>query len=410
VIFNFLYFFFMEETELKRGHKSSFKGRLLAFLIFSSLIICCFAFVVFTVLGGYAKKYICQTVLQGSYIWEKVECSTSTTPGLPYTDQQNQGQTSNNNSSGNNDSIVIGIVDKVSPAVVGIGIKDLNNKASLIGTGFLVSADGLIVTNRHVVEQGTYNYYVSFLGQDTSIDLKNTDITLDPVNDIALIMIPKAKIPANVTPVILGDSALVKQGQSVIAIGNPLGKFPGTVTKGIVSGLGREVTVAQGVWSFQNEVYEDVIQTDAAINPGNSGGPLLNMKGEAIGINFATTDGAANISFALPINRVRSRINEFEANGKFIVPFVGVEYRTRMIFVKGQSIIGAEVMSVVAASPAQTAGIKQGDVIVQFNAKDLSEASLFSLIQNSRIGDKISLVIIRNGTQMELEVTIGEKS
>jgi S1-C subfamily serine protease len=234
-------------------------------------------------------------------------------------------------------------------------------------------------------------------------------IFLDPVNDIALIKIESSNVPSTAKILNVGNSDELKLGQTVIAIGNPLGTYTGSITKGIISGLNREVNISQGFFSTQSEVYEDVIQTDAAINPGNSGGPLLNLNAQVIGVNFATVDGASNLSFALPINRIQDRISELEEFGKFKIPYLGVEYRTRLVFFKGQSIVGAEIINVVNNSPAALAGINIGDIVIEFDTTDLSEKTLSALIQEHEIGSTVQVIIIRNRVEQEIKVTIGER-
>jgi serine protease Do len=301
------------------------------------------------------------------------------------------------------------IVDEIAGGVVGIGVAGDNfNTDSIIGTGFLVSSEGVIVTNRHVVEEAM-DYFISFKDQEQTVQIDQDAIFLDPVNDIALIKIDADKIPSTAKILRIGDSNEIKLGQTVIAIGNPLGKYTGSITKGIISGLNREVEISQGFFQTQKEIYEDVIQTDAAINPGNSGGPLLNMKAEVIGINFATVDGASNLSFAIPINRIKARLNELLEFGKFKIPYLGVEFRTRLVYFKGQSIIGAEVVNVLENSPAQLGGIKLGDIIIEFNGKDLQDKTLATMIQEQEIGSEVSVIVIRDRTEKELTIKIGER-
>jgi S1-C subfamily serine protease len=244
----------------------------------------------------------------------------------------------------------------------------------------------------------------------SSVNIDKQNIFRDPVNDIALIKIDPIKLPSNLSPIPLGDSDNIKLGQTVIAIGNPLGKYTGTVTKGIISGLNREVAITQGFFSSQSETYDDVIQTDAAINPGNSGGPLINSIGEVIGINFATIEGASNLSFALPINRIKQRVTELDKNGKFSIPYMGIEYRSRLIIdSNGESIVGAEITNIITNSPAQKSEFKKGDIIIKFDGKDLNSKTLQSLIQTSTIGSNIDVVIIRDKIKQTIVVTIEER-
>lgn len=404
----------MDNTETKKEEKivkaKSKKSFFLKFLIF--LVLCCLitSVVLFFFLGGYAKRLGCGLVLEDSYLFNLGKCDIASN-----TDQLNVGDDaqSNNNSTQNlkdEGQVVAGVVAEVDNGIVGISTQEDNlSENSVIGTGFLVSDKGVIVTNRHVVSNENIKYFISFKDQKTLIEVKSDQIFRDPVNDVALIKINGSEIPEGTKVLSIGDSDKIKLGETVIAIGNPLGEFTGSVTKGIISGLQREVSISQGFFSTQSEVYQDVIQTDAAINPGNSGGPLLNINGEVIGINFATIDGASNLSFALPINRIKSRLSELEAFGKFKVPFLGVEYRTRLVYFKDQSLVGAQIINVVEGSPAKNAGIMVGDVVIEFAGEDLSQKQLASLIQTKKIGEQVSIIVVRERLEKEIIVTIGEK-
>ncbi len=398
------------KKEEKTGKSKSKKGFFFKFLFF--LVFCCLitSLVLFFFLGGYAKKLGCGIVLKDSYLFNLGKCDI-----VSNTDQVggSKDAQSNNNSAQNlkeEGQVVASVVAEVGSGIVGISTQEDNlSENSIIGTGFLVSNNGVIVTNRHVVSNENIKYFVSFKDQKTLIEVKSDQIFRDPVNDVALIKIDGSKIPEGTKVLSIGDSDKIKLGETVIAIGNPLGEFTGSVTKGIISGLQREVSISQGFFSTQSEVYQDVIQTDAAINPGNSGGPLLNINGEVIGINFATIGGASNLSFALPINRIKSRLQELETFGKFKVPFLGVEYRTRLVYFKDQSLVGAQIINVVEGSPAQNAGIMVGDVVIEFDGEDLSQKQLASLIQTRNIGGKVSIIVIREKAEKEIIVTIGEK-
>lgn len=404
----------MDNTETKKEEKivkaKSKKSFFLKFLIF--LVLCCLitSVVLFFFLGGYAKRLGCGLVFEDSYLFNLGKCDIASN-----TDQLNVGDDaqSNNNSTQNlkdEGQVVAGVVAEVDNGIVGISTQEDNlSENSVIGTGFLVSDKGVIVTNRHVVSNENIKYFISFKDQKTLIEVKSDQIFRDPVNDVALIKINGSEIPEGTKVLSIGDSDKIKLGETVIAIGNPLGEFTGSVTKGIISGLQREVSISQGFFSTQSEVYQDVIQTDAAINPGNSGGPLLNINGEVIGINFATIDGASNLSFALPINRIKSRLSELEAFGKFKVPFLGVEYRTRLVYFKDQSLVGAQIINVVEGSPAKNAGIMVGDVVIEFAGEDLSQKQLASLIQTKKIGEQVSIIVVRERLEKEIIVTIGEK-
>ncbi|MBI3573064.1 MAG: trypsin-like peptidase domain-containing protein, partial [Candidatus Kerfeldbacteria bacterium] len=185
------------------------------------------------------------------------------------------------------------------------------------GSGFVVGSDGLIVTNKHVVDDDQAQYTV-IMNDGKKYDAKV--LAKDPTNDVALVKIEATNLPT----VSLGDSSAVQIGQSVIAIGNALGQYRNTVTKGIVSGKSRTIQAGDG--SGQSETLEDVFQTDAAINRGNSGGPLLNLAGQAIGVNTAVDSNGQLIGFAIPINVIKRDIDSQTKNGKIIRPYLGVRY------------------------------------------------------------------------------------
>lgn len=396
----------MEKHSTLKESKSIFPKIILTIII---VLVACAGILSVIGLSGFGQKYICETVVPGSFLYEQIQCEKVT-----QMQQENEGSSIQESKlfeqvSGDEGERVATIVDEIAGGVVGIGVAGDNfNADSIIGTGFLVSSEGVIVTNRHVVEEAM-DYFISFKDQEQTIQIDQDAIFLDPVNDIALIKIDADKIPSTAKILRIGDSNEIKLGQTVIAIGNPLGKYTGSITKGIISGLNREVEISQGFFQTQKEIYEDVIQTDAAINPGNSGGPLLNMKAEVIGINFATVDGASNLSFAIPINRIKARLNELLEFGKFKIPYLGVEFRTRLVYFKGQSIIGAEVVNVLKDSPAQLGGIKLGDIIIEFNGKDFQDKTLATMIQEQEIGSEVSVIVIRDRAEKELTIKIGER-
>ena len=215
-----------------------------------------------------------------------------------------------------------------------------------IGTGFIVSSDGLIVTNKHVVADTTAKYKV-IIGKDEVSEVVN--IYRDPVNDLAILKINKNGL----IPVEMGDSDKLKVGQTVIAIGTALGEFRSTVTKGVISGLGRGITAGNQLSG--TEKLDNVIQTDAAINPGNSGGPLFDSGGKVIGVNVAVSQSGQNIGFALPINIVSEMIANFKNTGQFERPYLGVSYA---MITKESALLngvpaGAYVQGVSGGSPAQ---------------------------------------------------------
>lgn len=276
-----------------------------------------------------------------------------------------------------------------------------------IGSGFIVTGEGLIITNKHVVADTSLTYKVS------TPDGKTYDvvsISRDPNNDIAVIKIDATGLK----PVELGDSGNLQVGQFVIAIGTALGEFRNTVTTGVISGLGRGID-AGGQLSGFVERLDNVIQTDAAINPGNSGGPLLNSDGQVIGINVAVAQGANNIAFSIPINTVKDALNAYKQNGKFPAKaYLGVEYQmlSQQVALLNQVPQGAYVVNVVSGSPAEKAGILQGDVIFKVNGQALNNQniSLANLVSGEKPGQTLSLDVWRNGSQITISVTLSEAS
>jgi 2-alkenal reductase len=310
------------------------------------------------------------------------------------------------------ESAVIDVVQKASPAVVSViarqvSFSPLTGPAasdSSIGTGFIVRADGLVITNKHVVSSNSARYRV-VLKDGTDYPVQK--INRDPFLDLAILKIDTG---GKTLPTLeLGDSSQVKVGQTAIAIGNALGRFTNTVTVGVISGIGRGVTASGGFG--RSEFLDDVLQTDAALNPGNSGGPLLDLSGEVIGINVATTQGAENIGFSIPVNAAKSVLKNFEQAGRIVRPFLGVEY---VIITEDISVLrklpqGAFIQRVVKDSPAEKAGLKAGDIIVKVDDQAINEKSTLSnAIRARQVGDSLKLAVDRNGEQVNLTATLGE--
>jgi S1-C subfamily serine protease len=306
------------------------------------------------------------------------------------------------------ESAVIDVVDKVSPAVVSVIVKTTNfdffsgpsTYESGIGTGFVVDSTGLIVTNSHVVDNPNGEYSVVLKdGKEYKVE----KIHLDRISDIAILEITARGLPK----VTLGDSDTIKVGQKAIAIGNALGRFSNTVTVGVISGIARELEANSGLGG--QKVYEDVIQTDAALNPGNSGGPLLNSAGQVVGINVATTYGADNISFAIPVNTLKPILEGFLKEGKIVRAYLGVSYKviTKEIAILNKLPEGAYVAGVLLGSPAEKAGLIRGDIIVKYGEKELKgQDTLAKMIAKSRVGDKIELVVDRDGKNINVSITL----
>ncbi|MFH1547112.1 MAG: trypsin-like peptidase domain-containing protein [bacterium] len=304
---------------------------------------------------------------------------------------------------------VTDVVEEVKDGVVSIAVAEVGLNSDTgeiedsvnIGTGFVIDSSGLIMTNQHVVSDLEAEYVVVTSGGD---EYEVIEVSRDDLNDIAILSVNADDIKS----LTLGDSDKLKVGQYVVAIGTPFGSYPGSVTTGIISGVGRSVTASSGGFWGSSRKYENVIQTDAAINPGNSGGPLLDADGNVIGINFATTSGADNISFAIPINNIKDKIAEYNEFGKFIKPYLGVEYQlissTEAIFYN-DVMPGALVTSVIKGSPAEDAGIERADIITKINGDSVA-SSFAAVIQEYEVGDEIELTIWRAGETLTLTATL----
>jgi len=284
------------------------------------------------------------------------------------------------------------------------------------GSGFIISEDGMVLTNRHVVSDKDAEYTVlTNEGKRFSAEV----LALDPVKDLAVI---KINTDEKFKPLPLGDSDMLQAGQTVIAIGNALGEFQNTVSTGVVSGLGRNIIASGG---GESELLENVIQTDAAINQGNSGGPLLNLKGEAIGVNVARSQSGENIGFAIPINEGKRDIEQVKATGKIVYPFLGIYYTLINSELKekydlpvdygawvGRNQGGeATEQAVFSDSAAEKAGIKRDDIILEFNDERITqENSLAKIIMEYNPGDEVQLKFLREGKEKNVTVILGERS
>ncbi len=306
---------------------------------------------------------------------------------------------------------VISVVEKASPAVVSIvesrvvlnPFSGLSAQEQGIGTGFIVEGGGVILTNRHVVSDKTAEYtVVTSDGNEYEVE----EIHRDFAYDLAILKISASGLPA----VTLGDSEGIQVGQTVVAIGNALGRFSNTVTAGVVSGIGRGIEASAGFGS-QAEYLEDVIQTDAALNPGNSGGPLFNLSAEVVGINVAIASAGENIGFSIPINIAKPVLEDFLKHGRIIRPFLGVSYYviTEDLARLHDLPQGAFVQTVFGESGAARAGVKVGDIITAIDGKAISEQTTLSkIIVSHKVGDKVTLSINRRGKEITLKATLGE--
>ncbi len=323
------------------------------------------------------------------------------------------------------DASLIALYHKLDPAVVAIRVLDSQGNVGL-GSGFVIDTDGDIVTNAHVV-QGATEIEVDFAnGTKVRGEVLGTDATAD-------LAVVRVKVPADqLFPVTLGDSDLVQVGERVVAIGNPFG-LNGTMTIGIVSGLGRTLTAAQatapGGGSFS---APDIIQTDAAINPGNSGGPLINMRGEVIGVNKALvseTGVNSGIGFAVASNTVRRIAPALIKDGKFIYPYLGITSTDELSLVEVDALklpraTGVYVTSVTAGGPAEKAGLRVGtqptsitglmaggDLIIAIDGRPVNVfADLLSyLVNHASVGQTVKLTVLRDGAQQDINLTLAAR-
>jgi serine protease Do len=285
------------------------------------------------------------------------------------------------------------------------------------GTGFFMTSDGMIVTNRHVVADVNADYSV-ITSEDKEYQAQI--LAVDDTLDFAVLKIAQKEnesfVAAN-----LGNSDNIKIGQTVVAIGNSLGEFSHSVSRGIISGMKRDIVAGGGIGG--TEQLTGIIQTDAAINPGNSGGPLIDLTGKVIGINTAVAQGAENIGFAIPINQVSRLIEEVKRTGTISHPFIGVRYievtpeiakelnmpyENGVIIVKGQNITE---LAVLPDSPADKAGLVENDVILQIDGRDITQDNTLAQEISKRIaGDTVTLKVWRNGKIVDVTMILEDKN
>jgi serine protease Do len=315
---------------------------------------------------------------------------------------------------------IIDTANKVAPAVVSIQQKSTVQNAfgqtyeqEAAGTGFIITNDGLIITNKHVVSEANASYTV-VMADGTTYDAKVQ--STDPFQDLAVIKIDAKNLPV----VELGDSDQLKVGQWVVAIGNALGRFENSVTAGVVSARNRTIDATDENGSA-GETLDGMIQTDAAINAGNSGGPLVNLAGQVVGINTAVASDAQSVGFAIPINSVKAAIDSIKNTGKIVRPYLGVRYVpiTKDIakeaslpvdygaLIKGGSNLTE--LAVIPGSPADKAGIVENDIILEVNAEKINQTnSLIKLIQQYKVGDTVELKILSKGQEKTVKVKLEE--
>lgn len=310
------------------------------------------------------------------------------------------------------------LVNKVSPVVVSVvttqssGGDIFSEVYESAGTGIIVSSDGYILTNKHVISGAQKIEIINSEG--TRFDRVKV-IGADPLNDLAILKVQDVK---DLPVASLGDSGTVRVGQQVIAIGNSMGQYQNTVTGGMISGLGRPITASLDDFASATESLTDLLQTDAAINPGNSGGPLINMAGQVIGINTAIAADAQGVGFAIPINAAKGIIRGVIKSGKIEKAYLGVQYVSITPDIRAEYDISEKQGALVYASqgqpavspngPASRADIKEGDIITKVNDKAIGEnGGLGSLISEFLPGEKVTLTIVRDNKTKEVELTLG---
>lgn len=286
------------------------------------------------------------------------------------------------------------------------------------GTGFIVTNDGKIVTNKHVVTDPDAEY-TAVLNDGSEFSV--TVVSRDPVNDLAIVQIqPKdGNMPANMRPLKLADPKSIQVGQLVVAIGNALGEFENTVTMGVISAEGRNIVASDG--TAQGEELSNLIQTDAAINPGNSGGPLLSLDGDVVGVNTAIAQGSNGIGFAIPAAEVDFVLRSVSKYGKIVRPFLGVVYRNNSPEVAKQFSLNVDYGAIIQESndgeesivkdgPAAKAGLMAGDIVLEVNGEKITEANgLKDVVNNFEPEQKVTLKVLRNSKEMNIDVTLGKR-
>jgi len=288
------------------------------------------------------------------------------------------------------------------------------------GTGFIISTDGLVLTNKHVIDDATAEYSV-VLADGSELFAKV--LSKDPLNDIAFVQLFEdedlSQKPVDLPIVTLGDSDQLPVGSKVIAIGNALSEFDNTTTSGIISGLGRSITASNSMGAADK--LSNLLQTDASINPGNSGGPLVNLNGEVIGINTAIAQSANGIGFAIPINEAKNLVETVIEHGKIIRPMLGVRYveinpniaKDLDLEVEYGAFLQDDIASgfraVVKDGPADQAGLKSGDIILEMDGVKIdANTSLQKLVSMYKPKQDVALLVWRDGARITIQVELGE--
>ncbi len=321
--------------------------------------------------------------------------------------------------------LIASIANDVKPSVVSITVKTEHQTSTLeqlfggedsvstgAGTGIILSSDGIVITNRHVIPEGVTS--VSITDSEGKVHDNVEVLARDPRTNFDVAFL-KIKGVNNLKPAKIGDSSKMRVGDGVVAIGYALGEFQNTVTSGIISGLGRPVTASDGGSSAES--LTNLFQTDAAINPGNSGGPLVNMNGEVIGINTAVAGNAENIGFSIPTNDIKAQITSILKNGKLEIPYLGVRYIVLNDALKQQYSLpvnegawlkaGNDSQAVVNGSPADKAGLKEGDIITKVNdTKITQDDQLSAVLSRYNIGDQLNITYLRDGKEQKTKATL----
>ncbi|MEK7625733.1 MAG: trypsin-like peptidase domain-containing protein [Patescibacteria group bacterium] len=328
----------------------------------------------------------------------------------------------------NESNLITQIAKDVGPSVVSINVVSQGNQQTFFGTrtiqqesagtGVIIDKSGIVITNRHVVPKQSKSVSITLSDGTELKDVEVIGRTNDNDSlDIAFLKIKDTK-GKDLKVAKIGDSSKVQVGDKVIAIGNALGQFQNTVTSGIISGYGRDIQAGDESGSG-SETLQNLFQTDTAINQGNSGGPLVNTKGEIIGINTAVATGSAeNIGFAIPIGDIQGLITSVLREGKLLRPYIGVRYVSLTddyayqynLNVKRGAYIAPNPdgdLPIVAGSPAEKAGLKEKDIITKVDGIEIDDKhSLTSLINRKAVGDKVTLTIVRDGKTMEVHLQL----
>ena len=313
-------------------------------------------------------------------------------------------------------SAVVDVAKKLSPSVVSITSKAVTTNffggsqtSEGQGTGIILTSDGLILTNNHVISGSSSLTVFTSDGKQYTASL----VAADPNNDYAFIRIKASGL----TAAKLGSSSNVQIGQRVVAIGNALGQFQNTVTDGIISGKGRPVTASDSGTGAGAEQLQNLFQTDAAINPGNSGGPLVDLDGNVIGMNTAVAGNAQNIGFAIPVDEIKAAIGSVEKQGKIERPYLGVRYipispayakANNLSVSSGALLLGDGTnLAVLPNSPAAKAGLKEGDIVTKIGDQAIDQDhTLTSLLSRKKVGDKVKIVYLRDGKTASVDAIL----